>query len=148
MKNIYIGLLVFILSVAWVWSDSSIEPLEEGQVFFPKQGLTLQVELAKTKKQRALGLMYRPSLALNKGMLFEFEQEAIQRVWMKSTLIQLDIIFLSEQKEIVSIIKNLQPCSQKECGVYSSKRKAKYMLEINAGMIMNNGIRIGQKVSF
>jgi len=148
LRTTYIGLLFFVLLTGWTWYNRSIEPMEKGTIYFPTQELNLQLEIAKTEKQRAQGLMFRPSLALNKGMLFVFEQEAIQRVWMKNTLISLDIIFFSSNKEIVSIIQDLKPCKQAVCKIYSSSSKATYMLEVNSGIVKKERINVGQKVIF
>jgi uncharacterized membrane protein (UPF0127 family) len=88
--------------------------------------------------------MFRDSLAQEKGMLFVFEHELIQRVWMKNTLIPLDIVFISMQGKIVSILKGLQPCVMDPCDIYRPTEKAMYMLEISAGVIDNKGIAVGQ----
>ena len=115
-----------------------------GKVVFTEQNLTIEVEVARTAKQRARGLMNRDSLEQEKGMLFVFEYPLIQRVWMKNTLIPLDIVFISRQGKVVSILKGLQPCMKDSCDIYESTERAKYMLEINAGEIDSKGIAIGQ----
>ncbi|MFK5949650.1 MAG: DUF192 domain-containing protein [Methylococcales bacterium] len=125
-----------------------MEVFSKGQVVFPKQGQVFQVEIAETASQRTHGLMYRRSMAANKGMLFVFEQAGVQRVWMKNTLIALDIIFLSKQGKIVSILQNIQPCKQPVCKVYTSKKSAKYMLEIKAGKVKKAGLTMGQQFVF
>ncbi len=119
-----------------------------GQVVFPDLNFQLQVEIAETELQRVQGLMLRPLLALDKGMLFIYEQEAIQRVWMKNTLIALDIIFVSDKGVIVSIIQGLKPCLREPCKIYSSNEKARYMLEVNAGLIKKTAITVDQKMIF
>jgi uncharacterized membrane protein (UPF0127 family) len=109
--------------------------------------MTFSVEVASTKRQRNLGLMFRKNLAHNNGMLFIFEQEERQRVWMKDTLIPLDVVFISAQEKIVSIIKDLKPCMSHSCRIFISPEKAKYMLEIMAGTVQKKGIKIGQQLS-
>jgi len=148
LKIVYIGLLFFVLLASWSGYNRSIEAMEKGNIYFPRQGLNLQLEIAKTEKQRAQGLMFRTNLALNKGMLFVFEQEGIQSVWMKNTLISLDIIFFSSNKKIVSIIQGLKPCKQAVCKIYSSTTKAKYMLEVNSGIVKKMKLGLGQKIIF
>ncbi len=144
-KIIYIVLVTVIFSLT-VKAEQQYKKFANGLFVFPAQGLTINVEIAKNKKQRANGLMFREKLATNKGMLFVFEKEAIQRLWMKNTLIPLDIIFISADANIVSIIKNIQPCRKNPCAIYNSKEKAKYMLEVNAGFVAEKGIGIAEKV--
>ena len=136
--------IVFILLMGIVHANENSNIFGYGKVVFIKQNLTIEVEVAKTETQRSRGLMYRDSLKQEKGMLFVFECEHIQRVWMKNTLIPLDIIFISKQGKVVSILKELQPCIKDPCNIYESTKRAKYMLEINAGEIDNKDIAVGQ----
>lgn len=136
--------IVFIFLVSSVYADEPYNDFAYGKVVFTGQDLTIEVEVATTEVQRSRGLMFRDSLEQEKGMLFVFEHEQIQRVWMRNTLIPLDVVFISTQGKIVSIIKGLQPCVKEPCEVYESTEKAKYMLEINAGMIDNKGIAVDQ----
>jgi len=118
------------------------------RVVFPDLGVGFEVEIAKTEKQRMLGLMYRPFLAINSGMLFIFEQEQIQKVWMKNTLIALDVVFISDNGFVVSVIQSMMPCNKEPCEIYSSDNKARYMLELNAEVVKRKGIKVGQKIIF
>ncbi len=124
--------------------EQSSSKAKQGEVFFPEAGLRLLVEIAETERQRVQGLMHRPFLASDKGMMFIFTQDAVQKVWMKNTLIALDIVFISAENEVVSIIQDLKPCLHMPCPVYSSNKKAKYMLEVNAGTIEKGGVFVGQ----
>ncbi len=119
----------------------------DGEVVFLSQNITFFVKVASTKRQRNLGLMFRKNLAHNNGMLFIFEQEERQRVWMKDTLTPLDVIFISAQEKIVSIFKDLQPCMSPSCRIFISPEKAKYMLEIMEGTVQKKGFKIGQQLS-
>lgn len=117
-----------------------------GYVVLPNQDISLNVEVAFSENQRATGLMNRKYLSDHAGMLFVFEHQGLQRVWMKDTLISLDVVFISAEEKIVSIFKDLQPCIQYPCPIFSSAETAKYMLELNTGMIQKNKIKIGQRV--
>ena len=137
--------IVFFVLVGLNISSSKAQETHysQGKILFLKQKLLINVEFAKTEKQREIGLMGRKKLALGNGMLFIFKKQGIQRVWMKNTLIPLDIIFLSAQGEIVSFFKKLQPCKSEKCPIYNSAENAKLMLEVNAGMIDRENIGIG-----
>ncbi len=139
--------LTFLLIGITLFQKSTSAP-KLGQVLFPEQSVRFQVEIAETEKQRAQGLMLRQFLALNTGMLFIFEQEELQSVWMKNTLIALDVIFVSDEGVVVSTSQNLKPCLREPCRIHSSNKKAKYMLEVNAGVVEKTGVTVGQKFIF
>ncbi len=93
----------------------------------------IRVQFARTPEELQKGLMNRPSLPKNSGMLFIFPDETNKSFWMKNTLIPLDVIFISS-KGRVNEITTLNPCQETEiCQSYNSKTPAQYVLEINAG---------------
>ena len=104
-----------------------------------------KVETAKTYKERSKGLMYREKLSHNTGMLFIFPKEDFINMWMKNTLISLDIIFISKNKIIVDIKKNTKKLSN---SIITSNIKSKYVLEINSGLIDKLKINIGDQLYF
>jgi uncharacterized membrane protein (UPF0127 family) len=73
-----------------------------------------KVEVADTPATRERGLMFRKSLAADRGMLFDFKFKTEQPVsfWMKNTLIPLDIVFIGANGRIVSIARNATPLSE------------------------------------
>jgi Uncharacterized conserved protein len=107
----------------------------------------LNVEIADTEALRRYGLMHRASLAPDSGMLFVYPDQALRAVWMKNTLIALDVLFLSETGKIISMLPSLPPCKTDPCPIYTSKFAARYMLEVNAGFIAQHGITIGQELT-
>jgi uncharacterized membrane protein (UPF0127 family) len=76
---------------------------EDGTVY------ALSVEYAGSDRQREHGLMYRRSLPAGEGMLFDFEQPMRVRMWMKNTLIPLDMLFFDQDGRVVFIVENAQP---------------------------------------
>jgi uncharacterized membrane protein (UPF0127 family) len=69
------------------------------------------VEVAKTPDEQARGLMYRESLAPDRGMIFPFDPPEVASFWMKDTLIPLDMIFVREDGTIARIADNTIPRS-------------------------------------
>jgi len=65
---------------------------------------------------------------------------------MKNTWIPLDIIWLSKDGQVAYISKNSQTCDQTDCPTINPEVKAKYVLEINAGLSEQMGIKIGDKL--
>lgn len=104
------------------------------------------VEVAETSVERENGLMDREDLAKNRGMLFIFDENGIYSFWMKNTLIPLDIIWINDDK-IVFIEKNVQPCKGKEICQPITGLDANYVLEINAGISDEVGLKIGSAVN-
>ena len=137
-KFIYLIFNFFLISF-YTFSNEKIE------VSIYNKNITFNVEVAKTIEERRTGLMYRKKLLNNEGMLFIFPREKIIQLWMKNTYIPLDVIFISENKVIVDIKKNMEKLSET---IVKSKIKSKYALEFNAGLIDKLGIKIGDKVLF
>ena len=129
----------FFLVSFYTFSNEKIE------VSIYNKNITFDVEIAKTIEERRTGLMYRKKLLNNEGMLFIFPREKIIQLWMKNTYIPLDVIFISENKVIVDIKKNMEKLSKT---IVKSKVKSKYALEFNAGLINKLDIKIGDKVLF
>ncbi|KAF3980636.1 MAG: DUF192 domain-containing protein [Methylococcales symbiont of Iophon sp. n. MRB-2018] len=146
-KKILLSFLLLTVSFSSQGEGKYIN-FEYGQLVFTAHNFAIEVEVASTKMQRTMGLMFRKYLAPNKGMLFVFDEEVIQWIWMKNTFIPLDIIYISEQWKIVSILKDLKSCDKDPCSMYSSNKKAKYMLEINAGIVDEKGIAVAEKINF
>ncbi len=101
------------------------------------------VELALTDRQHAQGLMFRRSLPADAGMLFVYPRERELLMWMKNTFVPLDMIFADAQGRIVSIAKRTVPQSLE---VISSRRPAKYVLEVNGGVTDRLGIEPGDRL--
>ncbi|MGE0726265.1 MAG: DUF192 domain-containing protein, partial [Alphaproteobacteria bacterium] len=67
------------------------------------------VELAFTDAQQMQGLMFRRSLAPDRGMLFVYQADAPLAMWMKNTYIPLDMLFMRADGRISNIIENVPP---------------------------------------
>ena len=74
--------------------------------------------------------MWRRSLAPRTGMLFDFDRQQRVRMWMKNTLIPLDILFVTESGELVQIKRKATPGS---LHLIASRQKVRYVIEINGG---------------
>ncbi|GGD90647.1 hypothetical protein GCM10011390_06760 [Aureimonas endophytica] len=100
----------------------------------------LEVELATTPKEREIGLMNRRSMPADHGMLFEFGQSAPVTMWMKNTLIPLDMLFLNERGEVTRIKERAQPES---LDLIPSGGPVRYVLELNGGAAARYGVKLG-----
>ncbi|MFC1691247.1 DUF192 domain-containing protein [Nanoarchaeota archaeon] len=106
---------------------------------------TIFVELAQTREDHSKGLMNKTNLPEDNGMLFIFSKPRSVNLWMKNTLIPLDMIFIDEDNVIVNI-ETAQPCKEDPCKEFSSKVGVKFVLEVNAGYADNHNIKQGDEI--
>ena len=104
----------------------------------------VDIELAITPQQMAIGLMHRTELKARSGMFFLFDDEREISFWMKDTLIPLDIIFITGEGIIHHIHPNAKPRDPTRIYSYGS---VKAVLEINGGESAKLGLKIGDKVN-
>lgn len=97
------------------------------------------LEVAETDEQRRIGLMNRPSLPRDRGMLFVFDREEVQSFWMKNTHIPLDIIFVDAGGRVVDI----QPMRPRDLATVWSSAPAQYAIEVNRGAAAEAGVKVG-----
>jgi uncharacterized protein len=103
------------------------------------------VEMARTPQQQNQGLMFRTTLADDKGMLFPFPQPRIASFWMRNTLIPLDIIFIGSDGRIVNIAENTTPYSLEPV---VSIAPVTAVLELRGGLTAQLGIKAGDAVTW
>lgn len=96
-----------------------------------------KVEIADTPEKQEKGLMGRKSLPENQGMLFIYDEPQDLSYWMKDTFISLDIIFIDDDMEVVSV-KQGQPMSEEPI----TENDVQYVLEVNS----NSGIEEGDQL--
>jgi uncharacterized membrane protein (UPF0127 family) len=122
---------------------------KEGELTFTDSLGTLKtkinLEIADTEYERQLGLMNRKEMKENEGMLFIFPDVDFRSFWMLNTYISLDIIFLNENRQIITIHKNTATLSQQS---YRSTAPAKYVVEVLAGFTNRHNIQIGDKINW
>ena len=105
--------------------------------------LPLEVEIPNTDATFRLGLMFRESLEVDKGMLFIFEEVGKHSFHMRNTRIPLDIAFIKEDGTIESI-KELTPYSS--LPVYSDG-EVLFAIEANRGWFIENNVEVGDEIS-
>jgi len=92
--------------------------------------VTLALEVAATPAARQLGLMGRKALPSGQGMLFDFGRDEALVMWMKNTLIPLDMIFIGDKGEVSQLVTHTTPSS--EAFIYA-KQPSRYVIELGAG---------------
>jgi len=121
--------------------------VEMPQAILP-DAFVVKLELAVTQQEVADGLMYRPALPEDRGMLFIFDADRYPSFWMKNTLIPLDLVFLDAAGSVVDIVANVPPCAADPCPTYSPRAPARAVLELAAGTASAHGIERGVAILF
>ena len=121
---------------------------------FPRSALEIRgasgrqwfdVAVADTSARQELGLMFVLSLASDAGMLFPQQEPHIVTMWMKNTLIPLDMLFIDARGHIVCLLEKTKP---KSLDIRSCDKPVKAVLEINGGEVARRGIRRGDRVTY
>jgi uncharacterized membrane protein (UPF0127 family) len=111
-------------------------------------GKVVQVEVMVNDEDRAMGLMFRPSLPFDRGMLFRFETADFHGIWMKNCRFPIDILWLDEARRVVHLAEKVPPCKAEPCPVYQPLRRASWVVELNAGQARREGAVVAATVRF
>lgn len=128
-------------------------PGTAAQPELPKQPLTItgtdgvrhafSVEMATTPAQQETGLMFRTAVAPDGGMLFDWGTPRQSMMWMKNTLVPLDMLFISADGVVSHIAENTVPHS---LAVIDGRAPARATLELAAGTAQRLNLTVGAKV--
>lgn len=105
-----------------------------------------RAEVVDTDQARQKGLSGRQALPENEVMLFAYEQPDFHGIWMKDMHIDLDIVWLDEEQRVVHIVKNASPDTYPK--IFRPEKPAKYIIEMNAGLVERKSITTGQRADF
>ena len=138
-------LLVAVLLLAAV-PAAALEKFAVSEVTIDTAGgpRKFMIELALTEAQLEQGLMWRPSMPADHGMLFDFREPTRVTMWMKNTLIPLDMLFLDADGRIVDIHERAVPRST---DIIAAKAAVRYAIELNGGTAARLGIKPGDRVT-
>lgn len=133
-----IGAFLCLQPVAFAQLETSSLTIQSGETEH-----SFTVELADDGEEIANGLMFRESLDADAGMLFDFGAPRQANMWMKNTLIPLDMLFIDSDGEVLAIARNTVPGSLRSInpGV-----EVKGVLELNGGRSAELGIEPGDIV--
>jgi uncharacterized membrane protein (UPF0127 family) len=101
------------------------------------------VEMALTPAQQETGLMFRREVPADHGMLFVWDEPREVPMWMKNTLVPLDMVFIGADGKVIHIAEDTVPQSLAQI---SSGGPVKATLEVQAGITEKLDIRVGDKV--
>jgi uncharacterized membrane protein (UPF0127 family) len=141
-----------ILAALLVVTAHAQEPQHEPLDSFPRSHLDIEslsgkqrfeVWIADTASRRAQGLMFVKQLAPLRGMLFLYREPQLVSMWMKNTLIPLDMLFVSADGRIIRIAPRTTPQS---LATITSMGPVTGVIEIAGGEAERLGIETGARV--
>lgn len=109
-------------------------------------GRKIRVEAVFDNISLLRGLMFRSSLAPDRGMLFVYPHPDHYQTFTYQVLIPLDIIWMDSARRIVEIDGNAPPCKTQasQCPKYGGRDVVSYALEIGGGLAKKYGLEVGQ----
>nr|AQS30054.1 hypothetical protein [uncultured bacterium] len=123
-------------------------PVDQQMAIRLPGGQVIQARVVDTPEARAQGLSGVESVPADTGMLFVFQDDGTQGIWMKGMKIPLDILWLDGQGQVVHIVQNapIPDDEQTVLPIYESNQPARYVLELAAGTVEATGLEAGQVV--
>lgn len=150
------------LALSLACSPSPARPSSNGLALAPSQprgqqlpvtavaelgGQRIALEVAQTPEQQALGLMYRPALAPNRGMLFPISPPRPVSFWMRNVPVPLDMVFIY-QGRIQALASQVPPCIADPCPTYGPQGQlVDQVIELAAGRAAELGLEVGDGVA-
>lgn len=117
--------------------------IKKEQIIIDKNNLN--VEVADTDVKRIKGLSGRDSLSEDEGMLFIFNNPGLYYFWMKDMKFPLDFIWINDN-EVVDLTQNVLTPDNNNPSTFTAKSEFDKVIEVNAGYVKNNEIKIGDKI--
>lgn len=133
-----LGLALVLAGAAYAQALEPLSVVTQGG-----QRQSFQVEVARNDADRAQGLMYRRSMAQDRGMLFDFGRVEPISMWMQNTYIPLDMLFIRKDGTVARIAANTEPLSTR---TIPSGEPVLAVLELNAGTAARLGIKPGDRI--
>jgi uncharacterized membrane protein (UPF0127 family) len=132
------GLLALTTSLSLAQSTNTSLPIIELKTSIYR----IQAEVASTPQARQVGLMNRPSMPTDSGMLFIFDQKATHCFWMSNTKIPLAIAFLADDGKII----NIEEMQAETLNNHCPKAPIRYALEMNRQWFSQRAIGPGSVI--
>lgn len=148
LSTITLGVAFTFVGLAWLFGRPGHIVFETTRIEVNTsrhEPVLLTVELAKSRAQRVRGLMYRDHLPVGHGMLFSYMPARVVQMWMRNTVIPLDILFIDSHGKIEQVIADARPASD---AIITSAVPVRYVLEINGGAAQELNVKAGDRIDF
>ena len=150
LNQFQILFIAFLIPLGALYWYTDKYDLTVSEVFLPTvpilhiADIPVRVEVASTDAERVQGLSGRDSLDSLKGLLFVFPEAGYYPIWMKDMNFPIDIVWISEDLEVIDIDREVSPETYPR--TFRPSKPVRYILETNAHYVDTFGIRVGQKV--
>lgn len=142
MKHLAFGFLGLLIAVGQLCHAQDSPQLNLPRIKLSAGMHLIDTQVAASPEQRSTGLMFRKDMQSSEGMLFVFEQPAMQCFWMKNTLLPLTAAFVADDGTIVNMADMKPQTTDSHC----SAQPVRYVLEMNQGWFGKKGIKAGFKL--
>ncbi|MEL6351613.1 MAG: DUF192 domain-containing protein [Cyanobacteria bacterium J06627_28] len=132
-------------------SDAEVTLMGPGQILPVSaiaqiNGETFELEVAQTRQEQALGLMFRNALPDNRGMLFPFDRPRRASFWMKDVPVALDMVFIRDSA-VIYVASEVPPCPETPCPSYGPGAEiVDQVLELRSGRAAEINLQPGDAV--
>jgi uncharacterized protein len=114
---------------------------------FPS-GEQVYLEVADSAEERMMGLFFLDALPEDRGMIFIFDKGEPVRLWTRGYHFPVDILWLDEEFELVSIEEEVPLCEKDPCPNYTpGDERAQYAIKISSGQTRERGLKIGDRLN-
>ncbi|MEZ5872673.1 MAG: DUF192 domain-containing protein [Nitratireductor sp.] len=125
-------------------ADGAMHLASEELVIVTSQGrFTFDAEIADQPEEHSKGLMFRKSMPTRQGMLFVFGETRQITMWMKNTVLPLDMVFIRKDGTVAGVRERTVPFSE---NIIVSPEPVSHVLELNAGVARLIGLKPGDRV--
>ncbi|OGH09594.1 MAG: hypothetical protein A2152_03825 [Candidatus Levybacteria bacterium RBG_16_35_6] len=109
----------------------------------------IELFIARSQKDKEIGLSSYKNLPNNQGMLFPFGKPGYYSFWMKNMKFPIDIIYLNNNK-VVTIYENVKvpTASEGSPPIYNPTAPSDTVLEINAGLSKKYNLKTGDTITY
>lgn len=132
------------MCILWILSRGL--KFERSQIAISRKKMTAL--LADTPRKMTAGLMFMKSLKQNECMLFVFPRDGAHPIWMRNMKFNIDILWLDGKKKVVDMVESAKPIHGFDISSYSSNHPSRYVVELNAGFVRKNKVKIGDTTHF
>ena len=129
---------------------ATLEDLYTREVKMP-DGARYRAEVVTGKFDMSRGMMFRDSLAPDRGMLFIHGEPGKYPYWMYQVRLPLDLIWIDQNRLITEIVPNVEPCKSEsavKCPQIGGNRRSLFILELNAGTAAKHNLKPGDRLDF